>query len=326
MGRQALDRKIEALAALRSAPGAPSTVERLRTALKDRNNYAVSRAAALAAEMRLEALIPDLLAAFDRFMSDPAKTDPQCWAKIAIAKALREMEYRDAAVFLRGLRHFQPEPAWGGPQDSAPALRGVCALALAACTLSDMDTLACLIEALADPARTVRIDAARAMAQLPRPETALLLRLKTLTGDRDPEVTGHCFAALLSIAPVETVAFVARFLEHADPDLRAEAAAALALSPEREAVEALARYWECQDDPRARRAALTFLGSSPAPEAAEFLLQVLADRPIPDAADALAALAAGRHRERYRDRTAAIVAARRDPRLESALARLNETI
>jgi HEAT repeat protein len=315
VGKQALDRKLDALAALREARDSPSTAEQLRKALKDRNNYLASKAAALAGEMRLEALVPDLLAAFERFLTDAAKSDPQCWAKNAIARALKDLGHGDAAVFLRGLGHFQLEPVWGGRQDTAATLRATCALALPGCTLGDFETLAALIEALADPAKPVRIDAARAIAQLPRPESALLLRLKALAGDRDPEVTGHVFTALLSVAPRDSVAFVARFLDDAGPDVRAEAAAALAVSHEPAAAEALKRHWERLEDPLERRAVLAFLGSSPAVEAAEFLLSVIAAHSA-HAADALAALAAGRYRGRFRERAAAVVAEAGDPRLE----------
>lgn len=320
MGKQALDRKLEALAALRADPGSQTTLAALRKALRDRNNFFVSKAAALVAEMQHVVLESDLLTAFDRYFIDAAKTDPQCWAKSAIAKALRDLGHRDAAVFVRGLRHFQPEPVWGGQEDTAPTLRSTCALALPACTWNDIDTLACLLEGLADPARSVRIDATRAIAQLPRPESALLLRLKVLTGDREPEVIGYCFLALLSIDVRESMGFVERFLTSDDDDLRAEAAAALAQSHEPAAVEALRRCWERERDPVAQRTFLTLLGSSPVVDAAEFLLSVAVDYPPEAAADALAALSTSRYAPQYRERAAAAVEARRDPRIERAFA------
>ena len=74
MSRQAFEAKLQVLDGLR---GSPKAAAGLRKALGDRNNYVVSKAAALAAELRLAELEPDLLAAFDRFFSDPVKTDPQ---------------------------------------------------------------------------------------------------------------------------------------------------------------------------------------------------------------------------------------------------------
>ena len=47
-------------------------------------------------------------------MTDPVKTDPQCWAKNAIVKALKDLNHDDPAVFLRGIEHVQMEPVWGG--------------------------------------------------------------------------------------------------------------------------------------------------------------------------------------------------------------------
>jgi hypothetical protein len=64
--RRAFNRKIEALEALRSAPDAAAARDQLRRALMDRNNYVVSRAAAIAAALKVHELIPDLLASFDR--------------------------------------------------------------------------------------------------------------------------------------------------------------------------------------------------------------------------------------------------------------------
>src|SRR5262249_1681220 len=114
MSRHALDKKLEDLRALRSSPEAPETAGAVHKALRDRNNYAVSKAAPLAAELNLHGLIPDLLSAFDRFLADPIKSDPQCWAKNAIAKALKDLGHRGPEVFLRGLTHVQLEPVMGG--------------------------------------------------------------------------------------------------------------------------------------------------------------------------------------------------------------------
>lgn len=103
-GKEAFERKLEALAALRSVPR-EQAVEPARKALRDRSNYVVSKAATIAGEMGIAELIPDLVRAFDRFMTDPVKTDPQCWAKNAIVKALKDLNHDDPIVFLRGIEH-----------------------------------------------------------------------------------------------------------------------------------------------------------------------------------------------------------------------------
>ena len=105
-------------------------------------------------------------------------------------------------------------------------------MALIGTTAASFDILTRLTDLLNDPEKPVRIDAARAIAQLSAREGLLPLRLKALIGDREPEVVGHCLAALLSLAPREYLQFVAGFLQSKDPDLRLEAAGVLAESHE----------------------------------------------------------------------------------------------
>jgi HEAT repeat protein len=312
MGKHVLDKKLEALEALRAAPDSPDTAGQLQKALKDRNNYAVSKAARIAGDLQFRALVPDLLAAFDRFMTDPVKSDPQCWAKAAIVKALKDLGHDDAGVFLRGASHRQLEPVWGGREDTAGTLRAASALALVACRIDAFELLACLTDLLADGLKPVRIDAIRALAQSGQPEAALLLRFKALTGDREVEVMGECFAALLSVLPRDSVAFVARFLDSAAEDVPIEAAAALAASREPEALEALKGYWQRQADSEIRRTLLRLLGGSPLPEAAGFVLSVLEEASGETAAAAISALARSRYRESVREHVSAIIEGRAD--------------
>ena len=300
--KEAFDRKIAALESLRADPASPATVDALRKALKDRNNFLAAKAATLCGQLGLKTLRPDLAAAFERLTIDPAKTDPKCWAKNALAKALKDLEHDDPAVFLRGIVHIQMEPVWGGQSDSAATLRGTCALALVATTLDRVSVVTHLVDLLADPEKSARIDAVRALGQLPGHDTVHLLRLKGLAGDIDPEVTGNCFDALLGIAPSESVAFVARFLNAPDPDVRAEAASALGASPEPLAVEILKQCFEDRLDPELRAAILRSLAASRQASAAEFLLTVIEEARPELAVAAVESLAAGRFRDEFRDR------------------------
>src|SRR6266566_3450965 len=119
MAKKKFEQELAALEELRARAGDPSVVDSLR-----------------------KALVPDLLAALDRFFLDPVKSDPQCWAKNALVQALATLGHEEAAVFVRGLRHIQMEPVWGGQEDTAAALRGNSALALVQCRdLSDFDLL-----------------------------------------------------------------------------------------------------------------------------------------------------------------------------------------
>ncbi len=223
----------------------------------------------------LAELIPDLLATFDRFMIDPVKTDPQCWAKNAIAKALQGFALDDASFYVRGLKHIQLEPGWGPPADTAGTLRGICAFALTQCSIPRAEAMRHLVDLLgADKEKIVRIDAARAIGHLSGTEAALLLRLKSLTGDPEPEVIGQCFASLLDLAPTDYIPFVANFISR-DDDVRFEAAAALGELPDPAAVAALTDHFAKSKDPETRRAIVLSLGASRLEPARDFLLATL---------------------------------------------------
>jgi HEAT repeat protein len=300
-----LDRRVQLL---RANPA----IEHLRKALADRSGYFVSKAAPLAAELGMQELIPNLVEAFDRFMIDPVKSDPQCWAKNAIAKALKDLSYSEAAFFLRGITHIQLEPVWGGSEDTAPTLRGASALALVTCPLPRLEILEHLADLLAaDPAKTVRSDAAIAIAQLSGPDSALLLRFKALSGDPAAEVTGQCLTSLLDLSTAY-VPFVAGFLDSKIEDVPLEAAAALGASSHAAAVQILKDRYRARPDPILTRAILLSLGASRRSEAADFLLDVIAHSEFDHAIDALQALSAGRFHEDYRGRAQDAIRARAD--------------
>jgi len=269
VNKDAVEEKLAAMEALRSSPA--SAMEPLRKALKDRSNFVCSKAAAVAGDLLLREAIPDLLSAFERFLNEPVKTDPKCWAKNAIVKALKDLGHDDPAVYLHGLAHVQKEPVWGGQEDSAAALRGACALALVACSLPRDTILIHLADALADPEMRVRADAARAIAQLPGQDSILMLRVKAQAGDKEPAVIGQCFLSLLGIDARASIPFVSRFLTAAHEDLCFEAAAALGECPETLAVETLIARWRIEKSADRKRAIVLSLGVSRMPEAKRFL-------------------------------------------------------
>ncbi|MBI3683373.1 MAG: HEAT repeat domain-containing protein [Acidobacteria bacterium] len=306
-GKKAFNQKLAELSALSSRPPSEAGPE-LRRALRDRSNYVVAKAATISGELGLKDLIPDLTAAFERFFEKAEKTDPQCWAKNAIAKTLKDFEHEDPELYLRGMKHFQPEPVWGGARDTAATLRATCAFALIGCrSVSDLDILRNLVDLLADPEPPVRGDAARAVAQLNRREGALLLRLKIHNGDESPEVMGACFSALLELSPAEGIELAARHLDGGGEDVRYEAAAALGESKEPEAFEALKACWQRTPDPRFRKALLISMGASRQPAAIAFLLALIAPDSLTNAADAIAALAPNRFREDVRAQVEGVV-------------------
>ena len=297
MSKESFDRKLAEIEALRSAPE-DAAIPQLRKALKDRSNYVCGKAASVAGGRLLPALEPDLIAAFDRFMRDPVKSDPQCWAKNSIIKALKDLGYSEAAVFLRGVEHFQLEPVWGGRADTAATLRASCAHALVSCRLDTFTVLTRLTDLLADPEALVRIDAARAIAQLSAREGSLPLRLKALSGDAESEVVGHCLVALLALDASGHLPFVASFLTKADPDVRMEAAAALAESREAKALELLNEFRETQIDPEVQRTLLTLIAGSPLPESAALLQSIAESASSTIAGYAREALSRSRHQHK----------------------------
>ena len=226
-------RAIEQLRAVEPDPTSTEAAAVLAKAIAGKSGLVVARAAKVVKRGRLEALVPPLVFAFERFMVDPAKTDPGCAAKAAIADALYELEANAEGVFLRGIHHRQPEGVWGGATDTAAELRGTCALGLVRMNYRDvMDELAVL---LVDPEPTARAMAARAAAYSANDAAAPLLRLKLLAGDDNVDVMAEGFSALIALTPAKGVAFVAeRFAEGTPVDPEVAQAALLALGASRQ--------------------------------------------------------------------------------------------
>ena len=105
--KRTFDAELASLDTLREV--SPDIAEpELVKALALRNNLMVARAAAITLHHQLARLTPNLAAAFLRFLQNAAKSDPQCWAKNAIAKTLAAFEYQESELF--SLRHT-PYPA-----------------------------------------------------------------------------------------------------------------------------------------------------------------------------------------------------------------------
>jgi HEAT repeat protein len=250
-------------------------LEPLRKALANRNNFLVGRAADVARKLKLTQLAPELLVAFDRFFENPEKSDPQCWAKHAIASALAEFEHPDAKVFLRGLKHIQPEPSYGGASDSAASLRATCALALVQCrSLSDADLLRELVDLLADKDKNVRTEALRAIELVGSASSSLLLRERAVLGSDEPEILGACYSGILRLEGVGAIGWIARFLNHSD-DSAAEAALAIAETHSPEGFEALRKCFEEASDPWFRSVLLSAIALTRQDAAVEFLFDLV---------------------------------------------------
>jgi HEAT repeats len=289
MAHRHIEKEIERLNLLREVPR-EEAIKALRKALGDRVNLMAAKAARIAADLQLRDLLPDLLRTFDRLFERPVENDAQCWGKNAIAKALIEMDHRESAPFLRGMRHVQMEPSYGGLVDTAPTLRGICLLALAPCVdLTRQEILRYLVDGLTDRAHTVRIEAVRGL-EVMEGESTLLLRLKARLGDEEPAVIGQVFDSLLALEKERGIPFVAEFLK-ADLDIRGEAALALGSSRLPEAVSVLRETWNSAREGDFRQILLRALSISRQESAIQFLVEVVKSGRSHDSQAALQALA-----------------------------------
>jgi HEAT repeat protein len=276
-GKRKFEEQLTALDALRQQP-TEARIAPLRKALAHRNNYVVAKAADLVRDFALAELIPELLVAFDRFFDDPVKSDPQCWAKNAISRALAGFDHHDAAVFLRGMRHIQNEPVWGGQSDTAGTLRATCALALVQCRgLPDTELLHHLLELFSDKDKSVRTEAAHAVELVGSPAAALLLRLRATLASDEPEVLGACYSGVLHIEGKSAISWISRFLAEGD-DAAAEAALAIASERCPEAFEALRQRFLAdtrRPDPWFLSVLLSAIALTRQPEAQDLLLDLV---------------------------------------------------
>ena len=283
-----IEEQAAALEALRQAPTHLAEIG-LRKALQRRNNFLVAKAARVAADLKASSLTPDLVAAFTRFLDNPVKSDPQCWAKNDTAKALATLEYQEHKLFLQGMRHIQLEPVWGGTADTAGSLRGTCALALVQCRgLDSVRLLTVLTELFADKELPVRVNAARAVEQVGSDAAMLLLRLRAELASDEPELLGACYSGVLHLEGPGAIPWAAKFLPSGD-DAAAEAAIAIAETRDPEAFTTLKKSFDEARDPWFRTALLVAIALTRQDEAFDWLLTLIErdDRDSKDAHEAL---------------------------------------
>src|ERR1700689_1964277 len=107
--RSPVEQQIADLQRLSAEGTTPAGGQALRRALKHSSNLIVAKAAELCSELQAKGLLdarellPHLLEAWDRMFENPAKTDPQCWAKNALIRALTALGVQESAPFLRGV-------------------------------------------------------------------------------------------------------------------------------------------------------------------------------------------------------------------------------
>jgi HEAT repeat protein len=265
------------------------TVGELQRALSSKVNHVVARAADIVGELIVTELESDLVDAFDRFMNNAAKIDPGCAAKTAIAEALYRMEAYQPDLLLQGIGHIQEEPVYGGKEDTAAKLRGICGLGLVRIHYPNVMIL--LAHLLADPEVDARISAARAIGYSGQAEGIPLLRFKALSGDPNPQVLCECFSSLIVLDPDPSLAFVAGFLQSDAAVFQEAAAVALGESQLVQALPFLETAWEDAVDAELRRTFLLGIALLRQERAIDFLLKLVAEGTQFRSQEALEALA-----------------------------------
>jgi len=260
----------------------------IRSAITGSSGLIIARAAELVGAGGLRELIQSTVEAFARLMPGGAKSDKNCAAKTAIADALNHLEYLGDEVFVAGARYVQMEPVFGGSVDTAIPLRRACAYGLA--RIGHPDAHYMLADLLVDADPSVRGAAAKALGCMGTPEGEVMLRLRVLTGEKEAEVLGECFASLLAMAPSRSMDFVTRYLDSRDLPVFECAALAVGQSRSPRAFGVLRDCWEAEFDSHARSALVLPIALVRTDDAFEFLLDVVRRGSSDIASEAVAAL------------------------------------
>jgi HEAT repeat protein len=279
---------LEQLKSIRNEPTSAIALETLRQVLKSKYSIAVAQAARIVGEAEIYQLIPDLVTAFERFMVNPIEIDAGCTAKQRIAEALYKLDYSEETLFLRGIRYVQEEAVWGGKEDKAVSLRGVCALGLV--RMNYPQVLVELADLLADPESPARSAAAQAIAYTADKQGIPLLRLKARVGDKEPQVVLDCLVGLIKLDADSSLPFVTHFLQDDSAEICEAAALALGESRLEAAFPILKKWWEKMPSPDLRRAGLLAIAMLRQDQALDFLFSLIAKGRKMDARDAIAAL------------------------------------
>lgn len=315
--QQSTEEVLARLSELSRGPLTSEGSEFLIKVLSGANGFAAARAAQVIGRSGRASFVPRLTSAFAHFLDRPER-DKGCWAKEAICQALDILGCLEPEVFLRGIRHVQMEPVYGGKADTAPNLRGMCGVALARMLYPDVHfELAPLLTDRELPARRAGVST---VASIGCERSELMLRMKVLAGDAEPEIIGTCFSALLSMEPKRSIPFVSEYLSSEDELIAGQAAAALGQSGIEDAFLVLRDRWEANTDLDFAKPLLLAIGLTRREEAFRLLLEVLADGGRNHALAALEALAINAADARRLETIRRAVESRRDSKISEAFA------
>ncbi len=276
--RRSFDEKLAQLRALVEQPVNDEDIALLTKTLSQKNNVLAAKAADVIGKMGLRALSDAVTAMFDRYMDRPEETDKGCLAKTAAVKTLTHLDARDEKLFLRALRHVQFEPVYGGQVDTAAAMRGQALIALVNMGYEDIHYEA--VNLLMDKEPQPRRDAVQVLRALGDRDCALLLRIKIMSGDKEPEILDACFEALMQIDPTRSIKFVRRFLDDKNENLAIGAAMAIGESRDPQAFAILGKHYEKKLFATNRENLLLPIALIRSDESLAFLLDIIRNQPM----------------------------------------------
>jgi HEAT repeat protein len=184
-------------------------------------------------------------------------------------------------------------------------LRAAAVVALA--QAEGASSLPLLVDAMADPAKDVRIAAAVALGAVGTEAAGLVLRLKVRVGDGDPDVLSECLGGLLAVDPRENLPLVAEFLDPSNAAACEAAAMALGRSRLPEALDPLKECWQRSHSTELRQHILLAIAILRRPDATDYLMELVASDEESNASDALSALRIFKDDPRLRERIAGLV-------------------
>jgi hypothetical protein len=273
--------------------------QQLQKALEGKFALVAAKAARIAGDAIATELTGPLASAFARLIARGSDGDKGCVALTDIARALVNLDFDDADLFKRGMKHIQMEATYGGSVDVASELRAVCAMGLA--NSRDPKKLQAMAELLADPEWPARGGAARALGVVGSEAACLLLRYKALVGDPAPDVLTDCLSGLLSAEGGEALPLVGRIAESKDPENREAALLALGASRRPDAVEWLKARFENVADRDTKQSIVLALASSRTTVAMEFVLDLIRNESAHTAIMAVSAMSVYRNDPRLRE-------------------------
>jgi len=312
--------RLAALAALHDRLLTDDIRARIHQSLADKNNLIAAAAAKLAKKHAFSAAIPDLCAAWKRFLESPLKNDKLCHAKLAIIDALDELQHDDQEIFLDATRYRQLEPAYGGAVDTAikVRIRGAQALVRLGCR----EIFFVLSDLLMENEPEARRSAAVILSGLDDERSELLLRQRVIAGDARPENCGDYFRALLSLNPRRSMPFVVRYLDDPDTAIVDEAIIALGESRIPEALDHLKRLFAYTIDGERLGVLILAISLLRSDDAADFLLQIVREQGAKQALAAIDALRIYRDREEIMEKLRQAAESRHDEKLSARLGKM----